>query len=262
MEQSKFQTFYFADIDKSMVLGAHEFYVSEARNRVLTQFSDVVREKEAKEIENSYLDKRSKNFDPDLHDPADIYEDAYFEGLDRWLLLTEMQNTVTLGLTAGMYHQFDKALREKVVQEFSQLLDSDLISPIVWDLTFLQLIELLELIGMDIVNQDFFCYLDACRLVVNVYKHGIGNAHTNLISKYPEYYFYGKPEMDILFPPNYKNLTVTERQFTNFANAITDFWKNIPERCCSSQFKEVPTWLDEKIKNQEKRLARLKRKES
>ncbi|MFM0662913.1 hypothetical protein [Paraburkholderia sediminicola] len=258
MTAHDFTTFYFAKIDVPVVLEAHKFYVSEATKRLLAQFSDI--EREAQEAEAQYLERSNRNFDPDRDDPGAAFEEAYQEGVGRWIALTEMQNTVTLALTAGMYHQFDKALREKAVMEFSHWIDRKIISPVIWNLDFLRLIQLLEWLGMEIHGRDFFSTLDVCRLVANVYKHGDGVAHRELSSMFPEYYYRFKTEDSPWFTPHHENLTVTEAQFVEFADAIAAFWINIPERCLSSQLRETPKWLESEVKNQEKRLAKLNSK--
>lgn len=260
MTAHDFTTFYFAKMDLPAILEAHRFYVSEATKRLLAQFSDIEREREAQDAEAQYLERSERNFDPDRDDPGTVYEDAYHEGVGRWIALTEMQNTVTLALTAGMYHQFDKALRDKAVMEFSHWNDRKIISSMIWNLDFPRLIQLLEWVGMEISGKVFFCKLDVCRLVVNVYKHGDGVAHRELSSMFPEYYHFFKAEDLPWFAPRHEYLTVTEAQFIEFADAITAFWINIPERSLSSQLREVPKWLESEIKNQEKRLAKLNSK--
>jgi len=43
MTQRDLTTFYFATIDLPIILEPHEFYVSEARRRLLAQFGDIGR---------------------------------------------------------------------------------------------------------------------------------------------------------------------------------------------------------------------------
>ncbi|NLP65536.1 hypothetical protein [Paraburkholderia sacchari] len=251
-----FTTFYLSTtIDLPVLLEPHKFYVSEARKRLLAQFSDI--EREASEAEARHLEASGQNFDPDRDDPADAYEHAYQEGVSRWIALNEMHNTVTLALTAGMFHQFDKTLRDKAVREFSHWLDREKIGPVVWNLGFPRLIELLEWLGMDIIGKDFFDKLDACRLVVNVYKHGDGDAHCELSSKHPEYYDRGVTRDLPWLRANHEELTVSEAQFVEFAEAITAFWTNIPQYSYASQLREEPTWLEAEYKKHGKRLQKV-----
>lgn len=46
---------------------------------------------------------------------------------------------------------------------------------------------MLESLGWKIRSAGYFRTLDACRLVVNVYKHGEGKSLANLKQNYPEY---------------------------------------------------------------------------
>ena len=254
MTQGDFTTFYLATIDLPIILEPHELYVSEARGRLLAQFYDI--DREAQKAEEEHLEKSAQYFDPDRDDPADAYERAHHEGVSHWLALNEMHNTVTLALTAGMFHQFDKALREKAVREFSHWLDRQIISPLIWGLGFPRLIELIEWVGIKIGGKSFYNRINACRLVVNVYKHGDGDAHRELSSKYPEYYPHGNLHGLTIFGSGHEDLKVSESQFVEFADAITAFWKSIPQYCHHSQLGDDPTWLEAEYRKYEKRLTK------
>lgn len=222
---------------------------------MINQFNDVEIKRSADDLSVSYLKNANKRFDPDRDDPADIDENAYHVGLNHWCALNEMRNTVTLSVIAGMYHKFDKALRDKVSTELSNWLSRDVVSPIIWSLSFHHLFQLLDILGVRGDGEVFFEKLDLCRLVVNVYKHGEGDAHDELSSRAPQYYsqnnFPGAPNS----PLRHEELNGSEAMFGDFAQAITDFWMSVPERCRVSQLKETPDWLEKKIKVQEKRLG-------
>lgn len=251
-----FTLFYFDSMDRTIVQEPHDFYVKEAKQRLLSQFSDI--DDEADRKADQYLEKAGKNFDPDRDDPADAYENAYQEGISHMIALQDMQKTVILALTAGMYHQFDKALREKAIREFSHWLDSEVIASMLWDTGFPRLIELLEWVGMGIREKAFYAKLDACRLVVNVYKHGDGNAHRELSSKYPEYYHQFNFGQNFSLSPDYEHLEITETQFTEFADAITAFWDNIPQYCMRSQLRAEPKWLSIEFEKHKTRVQKRK----
>lgn len=106
MSTENFVTFWLARADLPYFLEPHEFYVSEARRRLLSQFGDL--EQEAEKREQQFLETTAEYFDQDNDDPMAAYEQAYHEGIYYVRSLLEMQNTVLLALTAGMYHQFDK----------------------------------------------------------------------------------------------------------------------------------------------------------
>lgn len=228
-------TFYFDKLDLGIILEPHTFYVLQANTRLLSQFSDI--QKEAEFVEQQRLEFLSKHFDPERDDEGDVFEDAYQEGISHWLDLNEMHNTVTLALTAGMFHQFDKQLRDKTARELSTWNAGRNVDETVWDMGFPSLIKLLEWVGIEITSQPFYEKIDACRLVVNVYKHGNGDAHDELIKKYPVYYpsRYKNPRPYSWMKARHDELKVSSTQFNEFAEAITQFWENIPFSCHYSQ---------------------------
>jgi hypothetical protein len=74
--------------------------------------------------------------------------------------------------------------------------------------------------------------IDACRLVVNVYKHGQGNSLTELNTKYPRY----PPdplamvEIDRSSDVHHEWLSLSEEQFGKIAAGLRAFWEKFPER--------------------------------
>lgn len=258
MSQKDISLFYFASIDRPIFLEEHRFYVEEAKKRLLSQFSDVGIEEEAKQKEHNYYEWAGQHFNPDYHDEADVWERAHDEGIAHWIALTEMRNTVSLALTAGMFHKFDKALREKCILEFSHWLDYDVTKELVWDIGFPRLIKILEWIGMNITKKPYFRLLNACRLIVNVYKHGDGDAHRELSRDFPEYYHNFGHEIAEYLPLRYEQLEITEEHFIAFAAAIRDFWNDIPVHCMKSGLREEPDWLKGEIIKHQKRVDKRK----
>ena len=57
----------------------------------------------------------------------------------------------------------------------------------VWKVNFVEIAELLDALGWKFTSGTFYPKLDACRLVVNVYKHGEGGALNTLKQRFPEY---------------------------------------------------------------------------
>lgn len=68
MSEKDFSLFYFATIDRAYFLDKHNFYVSEARKRLFSQFSDSDLEAEARQKEKDYYEAAGKRFDPDYDD--------------------------------------------------------------------------------------------------------------------------------------------------------------------------------------------------
>lgn len=113
----RWNIFFFAAIDRPWVLNPHLFYAEQAQERLLSQFSDVEIRSEATKKGESFIESAGDWFNPDYHDESDVYENIEQIEACHWVALREMKVTVTLSLTAGMYHQFDKALRDLLIRE-------------------------------------------------------------------------------------------------------------------------------------------------
>jgi MmeI, target recognition domain len=117
----------------------------------------------------------------------------------------------------------------------------------VWSADFGQIAELLESLGWKISSTDYFGQLDACRLVVNVYKHGKGKSLDDLKQKYPDYLedpFSGSGgAFSDVEHRDHTHLKVTKDQFQAFSDAIVAFWQAVPENIFESQVKDVPDWF-------------------
>lgn len=256
MSDKNIPLFYFATIDRTYILDKHNFYVDEARKRLFAQFSDSDLEAEALQKEQDYYKDAGKRFNPDYDDEGAIWEQAHDVGITHWLALSDMKNTVSLALTAGMFHQFDKELREKCIREITNWLDHEIITSMVWEIGFPRLIEILEWIGMDITSKPYYGKIDACRQVVNVYKHGDGHAHRKLSAAHPEYYHNINAPGGYRFRLHHEQLEVTETQFIEFADAIAAFWKDIPMYCMSLAIREEPKWLEAEYIKHEKKVKK------
>jgi len=145
--------FYMAEVDKNKILDTHKFYVREAQNRLINQFNSL--DKEMEIIVQQYVESSKKSFDPDFTDLSDVYNSAIEYGSNHCVALSEMKDTVLLALTANMFHQFDKTLRQKIIREMNHSLHFEFIQPLVWDINFIQLIDLLDWIGINIKETDF-----------------------------------------------------------------------------------------------------------
>ncbi|GKW43584.1 MULTISPECIES: hypothetical protein [Pectobacterium] len=240
--------FSFDYIDLRLVLSPHKFYVEQAKSRLLSQFSGLSTECDLEE--ERYLERTAEYFDPDRDDPAEAYENATQIGITHMHALMDMKNTVTLAINAGMYHQFDKQLRDLILREFCNWNSSKLIRDIVWRTSFERIMELMEWIGFNVTNKSYFHLIDACRLVVNVYKHGDGVGHKTLLQRYPKYYqqLLGKALT------SHVNLQIEESHFDEFSTAIVTFWEDLQLHCQSELLLGIdPTWWPEKAINKDVR---------
>ncbi|BDB27303.1 hypothetical protein CTP10_R47080 [Cupriavidus sp. P-10] len=241
---ANFTLFHMWDPSRQVLIEGHKFYVEQARTRLLSQFGDL--EGEAKAAEQAWLDKHDRHFDPDRHDPADFLEAAHDAGIAFYQLLSDMKERTRLSVVAGMFHEWEKQLRDWLVKEIKHWHSGELVASKVWSADFSQIIDLLEGFGWQLRTADFYRKLDACRLVVNVYKHGTGKALQELRRDHPEYLTGPFSGLKLDWEPAIRDhtyLTVSDEQFQEFSDAVVEFWTRIPERIFKTDETVPPQWF-------------------
>lgn len=224
---------------QSLIKG-HLFYVEQARKRLLSQFDDI--EADADRAADEWLEQSGQHFDPDRHDPGDFYEAANDVRIEFYGLLSDLREQTCLSVVAGMFHEWDKQLRDWLVREIQHWHRGDIAASKVWSADFSQIADLLESFGWNFRGAGYFRALDACRLVVNVYKHGEGKSLDELRNGFPEYLAAGGGLSGTKYR-DHTHLTVSDNQFQSFSDAILAFWRDVPENVVYSQLTGVPDWF-------------------
>ena len=234
---------------RQSLIDGHLFYVEEAHKRLLSQFDNI--ETDADRAADEWLENRGLHFDPDRHDLGDFYEAAYEVRIEFFRLLSKMREQTRLSVVAGMFHEWDKQLRDWLAREIQHWHRGDKATLRVWSADFGQMADLLESFGWNVLSAGFFRSLEACRLVVNVYKHGEGKSLDDLRQAYPEYLddpFKGSGgALSEAKHRNYTHLKVSDDQFQAFSDTIEEFWKGVPEKVLESQITAVPVWFEKAI---------------
>lgn len=233
----------------------HRFYVGEGRKRLTDQFSDVKKlELDADAYSDAWLKKAGERFDPERHDPADFYEQAYDESIQHYLALEELGNSARLALISGMFHRWEKSLREWLTSNdcVGYFSIGDNLPSAIWKSNFGQVLEIFECVNLFQSGCAVREKLDTCRMVVNTYKHGSGSSERDLKAKRPELFDrYGwrtKDGMKKLSDfADYSDLYVQDVQIDEFAGAIQDFWKAVPEHITETEFQPVPSWFSKAL---------------
>lgn len=233
---------------RDQLIEKHKFFVQQARFRLLDQFTDEAISEEADRTAEESWERRGQYFDPDRHDPGDFAEAANDDGIWRYQLLTEMRDSVRLSIVAGFFHEWEKNLRQWLVDEVRHWHHGDVTKQSIWMKNIVDLFELLESFGWSLRDSAFFPDLDACRLVVNVHKHGDGPSLTELANSYPQFLEHPLAAMrgeigEMWFSPSYENLKVTDENLEAFSAAILQFWRDVPENIFDSQITDPPSWL-------------------
>jgi len=88
---------------RESLIRAHQFYVEQAKTRLLAQFSNISAEAD-KAAEDWLTERGQRYFDPDRHDPSELYEGAEDAGIEFYQLLMEMQERTRLSVIAGVLY--------------------------------------------------------------------------------------------------------------------------------------------------------------
>ena len=215
---------------------------------MLSQFSDI--EAEANQAAEQWLEDNDHRFNPDVHSPGDFEEQAFDAGLEFYELLRGMQARTRLSVVAGMYHEWDKQLHQWMVDQMRGWCSGTKFEKAVWKTTLTNFADLVEPLGWPIRSQPFCAQLDACRLVVNVYKHGNGSSLAQLKQKYPEYLhdpIFGRAEPPFFNGLSHDDLSVTDDQFQAFSDAIESFWRDVPADIWDHDHAVMPDWLSKAL---------------
>ena len=225
------------------------FYVEEAQRRLLSQFDNIGND--ADRAANEWQGQNGQHFNPDPRDPATFYEDANEVGDEFYMLLSGMREQIRLSVVAGIFHERDKQLRDWLTREIRQWHSGDNATLKVWSAKFCEIVDLLESFGWNVHSADYFRTLDACRLVVNAYKHGEGSALDELRNTFPEYFDHPLRGIGGVFSDTkhckHEHLRVTDPQLQAFSDAIVAFWRDAPEIILDSQTTNIPKWLHKAI---------------
>jgi hypothetical protein len=217
---------------RQKILERHAFYVQQVKERVLSRFQDI--EAEAKAHADIEYEHFASLPAPDDIDMSDLAEAAYDRGLQFYFLLHDLKKQMALGALAGMYHQWEKELREFIERELANDMRRDRAAEIAWGPPVPEVFNILEQFKWNFRRSVFFLPIDACRLIVNVYKHGKGPSLEKLAASYPGYLSdpvpldqRGSAFTELL---DHEWLSISEVQFDEIAAAIRQFWEEFPER--------------------------------
>ncbi len=214
---------------KRRIVQAHDFYVEQVDKRVIAQFQDM--EGDADRYAKAEYERLSARYGHEDADPADVAEAAHDNAVGYYTLLHDLRQQVILGALAGLYHQWEKQLREFIERELVHEVKRDLAMKFAWSGKHRRCIRVAWPVWLGCPVSALFPAIDACRLIVNVYKHGQGQALAQLDKKYPKYL---PDPIGKLIPSerpklvNYEWLAVTEEDFAEIAKGLRAFWKSFP----------------------------------
>lgn len=229
------------------LIGEHNFFVSQARERLFAQFDDEGMKKAADARADTIWEEMGRHFDPDRHDPGDFAEQAYDAGTDLYLSLCDMREQVLFAMLVSIFHRWEKELRDWLVREMHHWMPDKTAFRRVWSSSFVEVLNLLKDLGLDVRAKPYYKALDACRLLVNVHKHGDGTSFDELKRRYPELIASEEEteedrELALLWK-DHTNLHISVEQFELVSDAIIQFWNDVPEIITLGEIKKLPKWL-------------------
>lgn len=245
---SGFKLFMMWEPFRESLIAGHRFYIEQAFGRLLSQFENI--ESESNKAAEDWLEQRGAYYDPDRHDPSDFYEAAHNAGIEFYQLLSDMRDTTQLSVVAGMYHEWDKQFRKWLIEEVRHWHRGEQVTARMWSVDVGKIFDLLASFEWDIRSKGYFRKLDACRLVVNVFKHGEGSSLDELKEKYPAYLSNPLKDLgdyDDMEWLDHTNLSVNNEQIQRFSEAIIDFWNDVPSEILNSSVASIPDWFEKAL---------------
>lgn len=227
------------------IIDGHNFYIDQARKRLLSQFSDM--ETEADKHGEEWLEKCSESFDPENHDPYEFYDQAREESYYFYSMLDDMRRTTYLSVAAGMFHQWEKQLKDWTLKEIKHWHRGKEVAAKICKANFDMIIELFEDLGWEIKSKDYYNSLNRCRLVTNAYKHGNGDALEEIQKSFPEFLQGGELGLDVIWPKytDHTDLYIEDKHINEFSGAIVAFWEGVPEYITNKgTYDNIPKWFE------------------
>lgn len=213
-----------------MISERHDFYVKQVKLRIFSQFSDIEGEADLyAEAEYGRLGSLPGDGSVDMSQIADWATDRAHS---HYSLLSDLKKDMMLAALAGMYHQWEKDLRDFMERELAHDVTRAAAIKVAWMGNIGNVFEALTQFGWNCRKEPFYRLIDACRLIVNVYKHGKGSSLNELATSFREYL--GGECPTIFATPDglldHELLALNEAQFDAIASAFSQFWKLFPER--------------------------------
>jgi hypothetical protein len=223
---------YLSRAERVLILGRHDFYVEQVKSKVFPAFEDI--EREAEQYSRDEYDRLGSLSSDDEVGMDIIAEVAGERGVERHQLLHDLKKRVILGAVAGLFHQWEKDLRGFIEHELNNDMPPDATHIQAWERNIQGVLDLIANFGWDCRASVFWLELEACRLIVNAYKHGKGPALEELSRRHPQYLDRGvtgefAPNFAARFI-NHEWLSISRSQFESLAGALRAFWSEFPER--------------------------------
>ena len=215
-------------LERENMIERVDFFARQVKRRVWDSFDDFG--EQVQDHGEDIYRELGANLSNEYFDLAHIADIAYDESIKFSELLFDLRRDMTLASVAALYHQWEKDLKRFLARELRYYAEHP---DVVWTAKPNDILEWLEKQGWPYRSYTWFPVLDACRLIVNAYKHGKGRSLDELKNKYPQYLGSfendqsgnGEPDLTYL---DHEDLLLTDEQFDKFVEAVKQFWNSFP----------------------------------
>lgn len=237
MERCLFNIGFWEPYIRSQFIKQIELLYESIQNRLIPTFDTI--EKEAEETSEKEWDRLcSSCYSPDI-DPADLAEKAQEAGIEYYMTLSGIKQTL-LNITAtAFYHLFEQQiiffLRREVLHP-SQENNTRFMKVSVFRDQLLRK-------GIDIYSFHSWDKIDELRIVSNTIKHAEGPSASKLrtlrpdlfihpsIREQKESFSYGTPISRVYMPLAGEDIFVCKDDLLKYKNALMDFWVEFIDTC-------------------------------
>ena len=219
---------FWEEFIRNQLLRQVTMFVENVENRILPTFDDI--ENEAEKVENDELDKLCSSCASSDTDPADLAERAHDAGLDYFMIVSGIKQSLLNISAAILYHLFEQQLLfflRREILDPSERTDLNLIKVCIFKKRCLQH-------SIDIEIFLSWQKIDELRLVANAVKHGVGSSAIELHKKRPDLFTNPISKMhlpklntdyyDLYLPLAGEDLYLSIEDLKNYADAIPTFW--------------------------------------
>lgn len=236
------------EYSRDLIIKTHNFYFEQSKIRLLSQFKDI--EEDAEKYKEDRLEELQQFFNPDIHHPEDFYERSLEDSIDFYLKLHELKNNTYLNTASALYFNWDKTVRSILIDD----LKKSILLPFnaeksIWKANFHQLMDLFIALGWNIDRENFYMTFQKYSTVVNVCKHGDGQAFIKLKNEYPEYIKKPFENQDLSDAQTefakYTDLFLSDEHLKEFSDAVLSFWETMPKSFFVMEENEyqLPNWF-------------------
>lgn len=239
---------------RQLILRRHKFYVEQASVRLFTQFDNI--KEDAYEASDEWLSALPHHFDPDGPEAADLFKRADDIAIEHYHLLIDIHERARLSVVTGIYHEWEKQFRKWTHDQIKNWYRGERVLSQIWTGDIGKLAKLFASLRWDYKKESYFEKLDACRLVVNVFKHGDGTSLNQLKECYSKYLINSSQGLNgILSDVNHLDhtaLKISDEHIWEFSNAIAAFWEDVPEQIVNVPTVSLPDWFKCEVKRDRK----------